>query len=160
MTVVRIELLDAAFKARIAKAIAANQDARPLMAAWAIDILGSVEEVAAKEGVPRWAALSKLTTIPRRKAAGTYPGKTLQVTGKLMASIQPSHGADFAVVSTNDVRAKPLHFGAKQGAFGRDKRNHPLPWGNIPARPFMVLLPAVETEMVKRGLDWVSGRGA
>lgn len=28
-------------------------------------------------------------------------------------------------------------FGAKQGEFGRDKRNHPIPWGDIPARPFL-----------------------
>jgi hypothetical protein len=27
-------------------------------------------------------------------------------------------------------------FGAKQGQFGRGKRNHPIPWGDIPARPF------------------------
>ncbi|NWO05369.1 MAG: phage virion morphogenesis protein [Alteromonadaceae bacterium] len=31
------------------------------------------------------------------------------------------------------------HFGAKQGAFGRSKRGTPLPWGRIPARPFLGL---------------------
>lgn len=31
------------------------------------------------------------------------------------------------------------HFGALQGAFGRSDRNTPLPWGNIPARPFLGL---------------------
>jgi phage gpG-like protein len=30
-----------------------------------------------------------------------------------------------------------MHFGARQGAFGRTRRNGPIPWGNIPARPFL-----------------------
>lgn len=29
------------------------------------------------------------------------------------------------------------HFGARQGQFGKSSRNTPLPWGNIPARPFL-----------------------
>lgn len=28
-------------------------------------------------------------------------------------------------------------FGAKQGAFGRTRRGGPIPWGDIPARPFL-----------------------
>ncbi len=28
-------------------------------------------------------------------------------------------------------------FGARKGAFGRTSRGAPIPWGNIPARPFM-----------------------
>jgi phage gpG-like protein len=28
-------------------------------------------------------------------------------------------------------------FGAVAGALGRNKRGSPIPWGNIPARPFL-----------------------
>lgn len=38
----------------------------------------------------------------------------------------------------SDRKYAAVHqFGARQGAFGRSKRNTPLPWGNIPARPFI-----------------------
>lgn len=33
--------------------------------------------------------------------------------------------------------AATQQFGAKQGEFGTSKRGGPLPWGDIPARPFM-----------------------
>jgi phage gpG-like protein len=46
-------------------------------------------------------------------------------------------GSDQVTLSTNVEYAAVQQFGAKQGAFGRDKRNHPLPWGDIPARPFL-----------------------
>jgi len=29
------------------------------------------------------------------------------------------------------------HFGASQGAFGKTKRGAPIPWGNIPGRPYL-----------------------
>jgi len=28
-------------------------------------------------------------------------------------------------------------FGAKKGQFGKTRRGAPIPWGNIPARPFL-----------------------
>lgn len=45
-------------------------------------------------------------------------------------------GDDSVVVSSSMVYAAAQQFGARQGEFGRDKRNHPIPWGDIPARPF------------------------
>ena len=152
-----VEIFDQALKVRLAKMIAANRDARPLTAAWAADLHGGVEDVLEAEGLPRWQALSKITRA--RRAGKNKTGKMLQVTGKLAASIQPDSGAAFAQVTTNDVRARTLHAGAKQGQFGRSKRNGPLPWGNIPARPFMVIPPYVKATIVARGLKWVSGNG-
>lgn len=68
-------------------------------------------------------------------------GAPLLDTGRLRNSI--FHGQDGGGwrVFTNDVRAGTLHYGAKQGAFGRTRRNGPIPRGNIPARPIMVLRP-------------------
>lgn len=45
-------------------------------------------------------------------------------------------GDDSVVISSLMEYAATQQFGAKQGEFGRDKRNHPIPWGDIPARPF------------------------
>ena len=157
--------------------IAANADARPLTAAWAADLHGGVEDVLKAQGIPRWKALGELQ-IARRKLSGNWPGKMLQVTGKLAASIQPQSDATSAQVTTNDVRARTLHYGAKVGEFGRysqlrvrkyaegDYRRKagtvtgfPIPWGNIPGRPFMVIPAATRKVIVARGLKWVSGGG-
>lgn len=45
-------------------------------------------------------------------------------------------GDEMVTVTSAMEYAAIQQFGAKQGEFGRDKRNHPLPWGDIPARPF------------------------
>lgn len=45
-------------------------------------------------------------------------------------------GDNLVTVSSPMIYAATQQFGAMQGAFGRDKRNHPIPWGDIPARPF------------------------
>lgn len=37
------------------------------------------------------------------------------------------------------VYAAVMQGGAAQGAFGRTSRGGPIPWGNIPARPFLGL---------------------
>ena len=45
-------------------------------------------------------------------------------------------GDNLVTVSSPMIYASTQQFGAKQGQFGKDKRNHPIPWGDIPARPF------------------------
>lgn len=45
-------------------------------------------------------------------------------------------GGNLVTISSPMIYAAPQQFGASQGQFGRDSRNHPIPWGDIPARPF------------------------
>ncbi|ACL72722.1 putative bacteriophage protein [Thioalkalivibrio sulfidiphilus HL-EbGr7] len=40
-------------------------------------------------------------------------------------------------------------FGARQGAFGRTRRNVPIPWGDIPARPFLGFNAADRAEVMR-----------
>ena len=84
-------------------------------------------------GRPAWAGLSPLTIARRRGGAGAI----LQDTGELKGSINASHTVNTATVGSNLKYAPTHQFGAKQGEFGRSDRNTPLPWGNIPARPFI-----------------------
>lgn len=107
----------------------------------------------APDGTP-WAANSALTlsrylnkTIGNRKKDGTLSkqGQTRLAGKKPLIGESKTLSTQFAVraqrdqvmLSTNVEYAAVQQFGAKQGAFGRDKRNHPLPWGDIPARPFL-----------------------
>ena len=84
-------------------------------------------------GRPAWAGLSPVT-LARRAHGG---GAILQDSGELKGSIKASHTVDTATVGTNLKYAPTHQFGAKQGEFGRSDRNTPLPWGDIPARPFI-----------------------
>lgn len=87
-------------------------------------------------GRPAWAGLSPLTIARRRGGAGAI----LQDTGELKRSIKATHSNDTATIGTNLVYAPTHQFGAKQGEFGRSDRNTPLPWGDIPARPFIPIV--------------------
>jgi phage virion morphogenesis protein len=103
---------------------------------------------------PAWPDLSDVTK-KRRAAIGKWPGPMLQMTaGGLAASI--THGADAtsAWVGASKVYAAVHQFGQPKGASGRTRRGAPIPWGDIPARPFLpvdragTLAPAAQTEIL------------
>jgi phage virion morphogenesis protein len=48
-------------------------------------------------------------------------------------------------------------FGAGQGAFGRTSRGGPIPWGDIPARPFVGLSVEDEGAVLDIVADYLSG---
>lgn len=74
-----------------------------------------------------------------KKGQGYLTGgiQPLLDTGALRSSIAFNATGNSVEVGTNLKYAKTHQFGAKQGAFGRSKRGGQIPWGNIPARPFM-----------------------
>jgi phage gpG-like protein len=98
-------------------------------------------------------------------------GQPLVDKGILRNSIFAVRGQGGWVVQTNDVRAGTLHFGAKKGYFGTKRvavksfsrkghtvrahsRQARLPWGDIPARPFMIvrdeLIPEIEAALKRK----------
>lgn len=90
-----------------------------------------------------YAPLSKTTTAKR--GPGAQP---LRDTGRLMNSIQSADvTADGVTVGTNVIYAAVQQFGAKKGAFGTMRNGSPIPWGDIPARPFMPLAANGEPEL-------------
>jgi phage virion morphogenesis protein len=101
-----------------------------------------------EEGRPeKWAPLSPATLARRSKA-----GQILRVqgfAGGLMGSINAQAAPDNALIGTNKIYGAVQHFGAKKGAFGRTSKGAPIPWGDIPARPYMVLQEEDETRAVR-----------
>jgi phage virion morphogenesis protein len=57
--------------------------------------------------------------------------------GALSSQIFYEAASDSVTWGSPMVYAAVQQFGAAQGAFGRTSRNGPIPWGNIPARPFL-----------------------
>ena len=119
----------------------AATDMRPAMREIAATLEDAVEESfdreAAADGTP-WAPLAESTTA-RRADRGTWPGSILQETGGrgLAGSMSSTYGSDHAVAGTNKVYAPTHQFGAERGEFGTTRRGQPIPWGDIPARPFL-----------------------
>lgn len=84
-------------------------------------------------GVP-WPENSPVT-LARKKGTRPLIGETKRLGDEILAHV----GDDNVEVGSNLVYAATQQFGAAQGQFGRTKRNGPIPWGNIPARPFLGL---------------------
>lgn len=85
-----------------------------------------------KGGRPEWKPLSPVTK-KIRKEKGKWPGQILVVSGALKRIIYKA-GQDRVTFSANPNYAILHQFGAKKGSLGGG-----LPWGDIPARPFMMV---------------------
>ena len=94
----------------------------------------------------RWPDLTATTKSlrrqPRSRRGRTIPSsgppyRILIDTAILVNSFTTEHGKDFALVGTN-VKYAPTHqYGAAKGKFGSDRYGRSIPWGNVPARPFL-----------------------
>lgn len=100
-------------------------------------------------GIP-WAPLSLTTRIRRiTKIASNFTqsgrirarvsgdAQPLRDTGRLAQSISVQAGPQSVDVGSNVEYAAVHQFGARKGAFGANRRGSPIPWGDIPARPFL-----------------------
>ena len=85
-----------------------------------------------------WDKLSDFTLARRRK--GGMGAQILRDTGRLAGSINYKVvGGSVELgteLGTNVVYAPTHQYGAKKGSYGRTRKGGPIPWGDIPARPF------------------------
>lgn len=102
-------------------------------------------------------APNSAATLARKK--GTRP---LIAHGDLASNkLHYSASADSVTLGAAGVQSAVLQFGTRAGAFGRNKRGGKMPWGDIPARPFMPIegenkLPAAAQELVLAEItDWL-----
>ncbi len=77
-----------------------------------------------------------LTKTGKQIAAGKKPliGETRALSTTIHYQLL---GRDTVVIGSGMVYAGTHQFGAKKGAFGKTRRGAPIPWGDIPARPFL-----------------------
>lgn len=84
-------------------------------------------------------------------------------TGLLSQQIFYDATRDGVEWGSNRVQAAVMQWGAAKGAFGTTARGAPIPWGTIPARPFIGVSQDDETQIVQiltEWLQWLSQRGA
>ncbi len=76
-------------------------------------------------------------TLARYKRQGRGFGGILHRSGDMRSDIFHAYGRDFAEVGSNAVQSAVMQFGQPKGASGTNARGRPIPWGDIPARPFL-----------------------
>lgn len=64
-------------------------------------------------------------------------GVPLNDTGRLKNSLTHNVVGNSVEVGTSVEYAPTHQFGATKGQYGKTSRGAPIPWGNVPARPFL-----------------------
>lgn len=122
-----------------------------------------IEDGVDVKGQP-FAPLSQTTLDRYAKADPPKVSRSpLWQSGMMRQGIFHESGPDYAEFGSNAIQAAVMHFGAEQGEFGawigKDKNGrmhfHSIPWGNIPARPFIGVSEDDETNMVILIEEWL-----
>ena len=160
-----VEINDLAARERISALVDRMENPTPFYKAVGDHLVNSTrsnfDREAAPDGTP-WQPL-RPSTLQRRVKLGQASTKILTVSKRLQASIiyQIENGG---VRIGSPVEYAGVHqLGAAQGAFGafmgKDKLGrdhfHHLPWGNIPARPYIGVSEADEGEILELADAWL-----
>lgn len=120
--------------AAMKRAAAQMGDTRPLMRAVAGIMMRAVEDNFEQQGRPAWVDLHPGTKLSRYKE-GTWPGKILQRSGQLAASIVRQSNSNTAAVGSNKVYAAIQFLGGQTKPHViRAKNKRALSFGGIVVR--------------------------
>lgn len=135
-----VHIDDREVMAALQRLLSVSSDMSPAMRDITGVLASATERAFAQQADPAtgtpWAELSDVTKA-RRATDGHWPGSILQVTGALARDMESDYGADYAIYGTNKIYAGTQHAGASKGEFGSTRKGSPIPWSDIPARPFV-----------------------
>jgi phage virion morphogenesis protein len=94
-------------------------------------------------------------TLERYAAMGFSFGAPLNRSGEMRQQLATESGADFLSIGSNAIQAAVMQFGAGQGAFGSTSKGGPVPWGDIPARPFLGVSEDDKTNILAELAEWL-----
>jgi phage gpG-like protein len=98
------------------------------------------------------------TTLERYgKLPLSIKGGPLKWQGDMQGGIFHQASATGVEYGSNAIQSAVMQFGATQGQFGTTARGGSIPWGNIPARPF-IGLSTDDNDMILETLEeWIGG---
>lgn len=134
----RVELDDKQAQGALKKLAAAGGDMTPVMRDIGEHLLNTTRErfnAQQSPGGTPWAPLSAATKARKRRNRN----KILTERGFLRGNLAYRADATSVVIGSPSIYAGTHQFGAEKGAFGTASSGHPIPWGTIPARPFLGL---------------------
>lgn len=153
---IKIKLDDSAVLAALAQLKSSVQNTRPAMADIGEYLIESTHQRFEKGEGPdgeKWAANKESTILQmlskkkgnykkkggrsaqgRRRAGNKKPliGETKQ-----LKNVHKEVTDDTVKIGSSRIYAAVQQFGASKGEFGKTKRGAPIPWGDIPARPYL-----------------------
>lgn len=137
MANIKVTVDNQAVSQRLQQLLKVVDQPRPLMLQVAEALHAQSMAMFEQQGFPAnsWPSL-KPSTIRSRSRAGHWPGKILQVTGRLAASVTPASGAGFAQIGSNLVYAPIQHLGGtikRQGQvrLRTDRKGNLMKRGNL-----------------------------
>lgn len=161
---ITIEIKDDAIAEALARVAAALTDMRPVMDDMGEYLVRSTKqrfpESIAPDGTP-WAPKSPATIEAYQRRGDPVSFRPLiGPTRALSTTISHEAGSDFVRWGSNRIQAAVMQFGAAEGAFGRMANGSPIPWGAIPARPFLGLSEQDRTAILDIVEEWLDGVAA
>ena len=102
-----------------------------------------------------WAPRSPATLANYKRRGINYGPKPLLQSGDMGQQIFHAYDATSVQVGSNAIQAAVMQFGAAKGAFGANKAGRPIPWGNIPARPFLGLSESDKSGVIEIVGEWL-----
>ena len=145
---------DAAVLARLAAMRRAGTDLSPAMRAIGDHLVRSTRARFHTQTAPdgsRWPPLRPATLARKTRNRD----KILTERGQLRKLVQSHAGANHVDVGAAPIYAGTHQFGAAQGLFGSTSTGSPIPWGDIPARPYLGLSPDDEQSIADVLLDFI-----
>ncbi|BEM21571.1 TPA: phage virion morphogenesis protein [Serratia marcescens] len=137
MANIKVTVDDKSVSQRLQQLLQVVDKPRPLMLQVAETLHAQSMAMFEQQGFPvnSWPSL-RPSTIRSRSRAGHWPGKILQVTGRLAASVTPASGDDFAQIGSNLVYAAIQHLGGtikRQGQvrLRTDRQGNLMKRGNL-----------------------------
>jgi phage virion morphogenesis protein len=127
----------------------------PLMKIIGAIIQASVQKNFEEGGRPKWAPLSPVTLLRRKSSGG--PLVVQGFAGGLLGSISYKATERKVTIGTNKIYGAVQQFGAGKGAFGQTSRGAPIPWGDIPARPYLMVQDEDWTEIGAEVKEYLVG---
>lgn len=105
-----------------------------------------------------WAPKSPTTMAAyrARKSNRIDPRPLFGPSGMLSSQIFHEAGPNQLEVGSNLIYAAVQQFGAGKGQFGNMTNGSPIPWGNIPARPFLGISTEDETNILELIADFLT----
>lgn len=150
---IEVELNDADFREALNSAAEHLTDLSPLMAALGELVIEDTKQnfinLVGPNGV-KWEPKSQATRDAYLRREGTAFNRPLfGASNDLSSDWHSELGPDGASVEVGSraLYASVQQFGAAKGEFGTNANGNPIPWGDIPARPFLGLDDELEDEL-------------
>lgn len=158
---IRVELDDAEVKAALERLDAGLGDLTPVMQDIGEYLMEATKrrfQAGTGPDGSAWAPTSQ-TTMDAQAARGDRPDPRPLIgpSKTLSTTINYQAGPDRVEVGSPAIYSAVHQFGAAKGAFGATARGASIPWGDIPARPFLGIAAEDRAAIVDIVEEWLEG---